>query len=387
MTAPPTIARVTATAVNVPTLRPCAWSGGTCDGTTRTIVEVEASDGLLGLGECPGDDAALRISQRIGARITDVGIFDRNRVRSICLGAHTDFGTMHDAASVQAFAGLEMAMWDLASKRMGIPLYAALGGEVRERALFGAYSYSVEEMGAASESSIPRTIADFARDSIGRSGSSMFEFKVARHSVDCDIATVHAVRAALGPDVEIGVDANMGYTVEQARRFLGGTRSANLANIEEPVGSLAEMDRLRRDFGVPVSTHCTNYAELALSPNIDSTVGDLHGNGGIAANLTLAEIAAFAGRRYWLRSCSELGIAFAAFCHVGMVSPAMTRPAQCLIDWIEHPLTLGDKWEVKSGGVRPPDRPGLGVELDRAALREYAQRHAVEGPITYYDRP
>jgi len=383
----PTISRVTATAVNMPALWPCAWSGGTYGGTTRSIVEVEASDGTIGLGESPGADAAGRIAHRIGERVRGISVFDRNMVRRVCLGTHADFAGMFDNASSYAFAAIEMALWDITAKRLGVPLFRALGGEVRERAPFCAYAYSIEERGAEAEKSVPGRLAEFACNSISRTGSRLFEFKVGRHSVECDIATVHAVRAALGPDVEIGVDANLAYTVDQARRFLAGTKDANLSNIEEPVASLADMDRLRRDFGVPISTHCTNFEQLAAYPSIDSTVGDLHGDGGISANLVIAEIAGFAGRRYWLRSHSELGIAFAAFCHVGMVSPAMDRPAQCLIDWIEHPLTLGDKWAVTEGGVRPPDKPGLGIDLDRAALREYARRHEVEGALTYYDRP
>lgn len=115
-------------------------------------------------------------------------------------------------------------------------------------------------------------------------GASLFEFKVARlPSVDCDIRTVHEVREAVGPEVEIAVDANMSYDREQARRFIAKTKTANLANIEEPVASLSETARLRDDFGIPVSTHCTMLDALAAYPAIDSVVIDLHAIGGIEA--------------------------------------------------------------------------------------------------------
>jgi glucarate dehydratase len=380
------IAKIETHVVNVPHTREVAWSGGSTSGTTKTIVEVETRDGLAGLGEAPGSDAADRIRARIGGRLIGTNSWEHNIIREKCLGKFTDFAGMSDPGSVYAFAAIEMALWDIAGKRAGLPVYKLLGGAVRERAPFSAYAYSTEERSAASETDTPGIIADIARQLVGATGSAIFEFKIGRHSVDCDIATVHAVREALGQRTRIGVDANLAYTVDEARRFIEGTRSANLANLEEPVASLAGMNRLRQDFGIPISTHCSNFDQLANYPLIDSVVGDLHGDGGLAGNMVTAEVAARQGRRYWLRSHSELGIAFAAFAHVGIACQTMDHPAQCLINWVEHPLTT-ERWEVRDGGVCPPDKPGLGVELDRDALKHYAENHLREGSYSYYDRP
>lgn len=380
------IARITATAVNVPALRTCAWSGGATDGCTRTIVEVETRDGLIGLGEAPGDAAAQLIARRIGERILGASALNRAFVKRAATGDHRDFGSLYDPVGAFAFAGVEMALWDIAAKRLGVPLYEALGGAVRPAAQFTAYAYAVDCTAGYTEAEAPVLMAEIARTSIRTSGSSMFEFKVGRNSLACDIATVYAVREAVGPDIGLGVDANMAFTPAAARRFLEATRDARLANVEEPVSTLAEMQRLRRDFGVPISTHCTDFDALAGYPDIEGVVGDLHGDGGISANLSMANLAARFGRQYWLRSCQELGIAFAAFCHVGMAAKEMTRPGQTLIDWIEHPLTQSAPWKVRDGGVAPPDRPGLGVELDRDALDHYHGRYLREGALTYYDR-
>jgi len=48
-------------------------------------------------------------------------------------------------------------------------------------------------------------------------------------------------------------------------------------------------------------------------------------------------------------------------------------------------LIAGDPWLVRNGGVRPPDTPGLGVELDQAAFRHYAERYRTHGAFTRYD--
>ena len=58
-------------------------------------------------------------------------------------------------------------------------------------------------------------------------------------------------------------------------------------------------------------------------------------------------------------------------CHIGINRVEIDRPSQALINWVEDDLILGDTWLVRKGGVRPPDKPGLGVELDRKALEKY----------------
>ena len=68
-----------------------------------------------------------------------------------------------------------------------------------------------------------------------------------------------------------------------------------------------------------------------------------------------------------------------------MACRELDRPAQALINFIENDLVQGDPWLVKDGGVRPPDKPGLGVELDLDAFERYAAMHRQLGEINYYD--
>jgi L-alanine-DL-glutamate epimerase-like enolase superfamily enzyme len=59
-------------------------------------------------------------------------------------------------------------------------------------------------------------------------------------------------------------------------------------------------------------------------------------------------------------------------CHVALAYDMIEQPSQCLIDWIADDLTEGEPWLLKQGCVRPPDLPGLGVTLDRAAVARFA---------------
>ena len=245
---------------------------------------------------------------------------------------------------------------------------------MRERSFFCGYAYSDDPNAGHSDAELAARMAEIAAQQVRDTGAGLFEYKIGLHSIDCEIGIFHAVRAAIGDRIEIGVDANMGLSMDEACAFLGGVKSAGLANIEEPVARLVEMEVLRARFDIPVSTHCRDADTLARYPKIDALVVDPQLVGGISGFLEKVALAECLGKRIWLRARWELGIAWAVFCHLGLACPQLDRPSQALIDWIEDDLLLGKRWQVRDGGVRLPDVPGLGVEIDKEALERYADR-------------
>ena len=229
------IEEIRATAVSVPATRTCAWAKGLSFGHTRTIVEVRTRDGLVGLGEAPTDKAAPLITHRFADRLKDRSAIAATEARLACLGSHRDFGYLADPLGEMAFAAVDIALWDLKAKLAGVPLYTFLGGAVRSRAPFVAYAYTVNLAEGFTERDVPGVMASIARESIQATHASMFEFKVGRHSVNCDIDTVLAIREAVGPDIGLAVDSNLAMTTDQARRFLQGVAPARLSGCEKKV--------------------------------------------------------------------------------------------------------------------------------------------------------
>jgi len=347
-------------------------SQGTRTHIASTIIEVETDAGGVGLGETRGDWASAIINKQLAPKLIGLPVAERQTAKRACLPRHLDFGFVDQMLLVSAFSGIEMALWDLLGKALGLPLYRLLGGPVRPRSTFAAYAYNVDLAEGYTEAQVPSIMARLAEQMIKETASTLFEFKIGRHSVACDIATVNAVRQAIGPDVQLAVDVNMVFTLEEARRFFDGVAAAGLANVEEPMPALADVERLRKEFGVPVSTHCPNLDALRPYPMIDSVVSDLNYHGGIEGTIEMIQAVSLAHKRFWLRAMWELGIAWAAMCHLGMVRLELDRPAQALIHLAQDDLILGDPWLLRDGGVLPPDRPGLGVELDREALQRFA---------------
>ena len=365
------IADVRAVPVRVPITRAGTMSGAKRTHAARTIVEVVADDGTVGLGETRTEEAAAIVNGRFAPSLVGADAFDRRGARARCLRAHPDYGFPEQRLDAIAFSAVEIAQWDLLGKRARLPLYSLLGGAVRDAAPFVAYAYAVDPDEVPEPANVPGAMAAVATDAVARTGATLFEFKVGVHPLDVEIAVVHAVREALGSGVALAVDANMGFTPVEAARFLAAVAPCRLANVEEPVAGLAALAALRRADPTPVSTHCVDLDALAAYPEIDAVVPEAHGMGGIGPTLELIAALAASGRQVWLRSMWELGVSWAVMCHLGVALPALARPAQCLIDLVCDDLVLGETWLVRDGGVRPPDRPGLGVELDREALDRY----------------
>ncbi|MCC7049941.1 MAG: mandelate racemase/muconate lactonizing enzyme family protein [Alphaproteobacteria bacterium] len=366
------ITGIRATAVAVPVRHPRVRLWYQRTHVPRTIVEVETDAGIAGIGETRGRWSAATINDRLRPRLIGLDPLDRAAAWTRCVSEPEDFGFPEDAADRLAYAGIELALWDIAGKAAGKPVYDLLGGKLRDAADFAAYGYPIDPEGGIAEAAIPDTLAALAAESVARSGARLYEFKIGRHPVDIDIATVKAVRAALGPGVAIHVDANMNYTMDEARRFLAGVADANLGNFEEPVESLSDIETLRTEFGVPVSTHCTRMDVVRRFPRIDSVVSDPPYHGGIHGIRGLMRDVAAAGRGFWLRSTWELGISWAAVCHLGVACREITRGAQGLLDLVGDDLVLGEPWSVRNGAVVPLPRPGLGIDLDRPALARFA---------------
>lgn len=359
------IESIKAMPVRVPYRKAAPMSCGTADTSTRTIIEVVTDQGIVGLGEASYAFPAEIIEREFAPRIVGLDPRERRNVQLHCLPRYLDHGTPMLKARQAAWGGLEIALWDILAKSLQLPLYRVLGGAARAGAPFVSYSYSDGDSDTA-----PAAMARIAREQIAASGANIFEYKLGHHSVEVDIETVLAVRAALDPLVALAVDVNQAYSIDEARRLLRAVGPL-ISNIEEPTAQLADMQSLYDEFHVPISTHLCDLTLLRHYPGIQGIVPTLDVIGGIGALMELLTAARQFGKQVWLRSHAEVGVGWAAMVHVGMALDDLRRPAQCLIDLMENDLVEGPVWYVRDGSVRPPERPGLGVTLDRESVARY----------------
>jgi len=337
----------------------------------RTVVEVRCDNGVVGVGETRGTAAAEIIRDRFADVLQGRSITDPAALRSMCLPHRADYGYPDQLVEQSAYAALDMAILDCIGKAAELPVYALLGGKVRNAAKFVAYEYTVDPSEEVAATDVPDRMADKLAAAALATGSDFIEFKVGVYPVTTDIDTIAAVRDRLGPDVSIGVDANMAWDFDTADRFMAATRDYGLANVEEPVADLVGMNRLAERHGMNVSSHATSPETLRQFPAIDGGVGEPHAEGSLMLCRDLSERLAAIGKRYWFRSVWEAGVSWAAMCHMAVAYPSLTRPMQSLFNHLDDDLIEETDFEMTGGAVQVPDRPGLGVTLDRAAIEKF----------------
>ena len=106
-------------------------------------------------------------------------------------------------------------------------------------------------------------------------------------------------------------------------------------------------------------------------PAINGAVGEPHAEGSLIGCRDLSERLAAIGKRYWFRSVWEAGISWAAMCHMSVAFPSLNRPMQSLFNHLGDDLIEETDFDLRGGAVEVPDRPGLGVSLDMAAVEKY----------------
>src|SRR6476469_7240386 len=125
------IAAVRATPVNIPFHAPYRYALGSTASVTKTIVEVETDEGIVGIGEAADGDRSVTIA-RLRDRLIGLDPYDLNECERRCVpDLHYNLWERL-TADRRGFGAIEMALWDLRGRAEGRPLHALLGGAVRD---------------------------------------------------------------------------------------------------------------------------------------------------------------------------------------------------------------------------------------------------------------
>lgn len=372
------IARVEAWPANAPLEAPYLMAPGDVAGISRTVVRVTTEDGIVGLGESASPSDAAVVSGELGQGLvghdTVTVLAELGRAEFVPPKHRTDGKVLIRNAS----AGIEIALWDVEAREAGVPLYELLGGACRTKIPFTEY-FAYRE--GREES--PVAVAAYCARMVEEHDSPAFEGKVAVRGVDEDARLVREVRAAIGPDRTLRLDANMGWRLETARRALSLFEPFDIANVEEPVGSFAEMAELRRSTAIPFSAHTPDFALAAKLGEPNTLVLGLGYCGGIAGTRRFIASCEENDVGFWFYS-GDLGIATAVYLHIAAATPYLDQPSQSLLRWTAADVIVGGPFSPEGGVLDVPTGPGLGIELDEEALRRCVERYAREGEYDFY---
>lgn len=342
------------------------------------FVEVVTDGGLVGLGEATTEGRELAVLGQIddAARyLVGKDPFDINEhVRYFT----RDVFWVGGYAATTALAAIEIAMWDVIGKALGVPVWQLFGGRLRKRVrvyangwYFGAGTEA--EWAERAAAVVERGYLALKFDPFGQAGPVM-----ERDALDESVGVISAVRAAVGPKVDIMIEGHGRFDVASAIRIGRALEHFSCAWFEEPIipGNAASLARVAQAVPIPIATGERSYsaqefADLLMAQSAAIIQPDVIHCGGLNA---LRRIGALA--ELWNVAIAPHNpngpVATAATLAIGAIAPNL------MVQEVLEPFDVPWRHEVVVGCPAPvdgfldiPDRPGLGVELDVQACASH----------------
>jgi D-galactarolactone cycloisomerase len=260
-----------------------------------------------------------------------------------------------------ALSALDIALWDIAGKRAGLPLYRLLGG-----------AETVERMPAYA-SLLRYGNADIVRRNSAKAVAQGYK-SVKLHEIG--VAEIGAAREAIGADIALTVDASCAWTVPQAIETAKKLRVHNLQWLEEalwPPEDYAGMACLKVDGGIPIAAGenagtLGDIAQLLDIAGVDYVQPSITKIGGVSAMRMIAGMAHRCGAKIAPHS-PYFGPGLIATIHFAASLRDKPMIERFYLDLEASPL--GNFVDAPGGFMRVPNGPGLGIDVDEAVLKQY----------------
>ncbi len=341
---------------------------------TFLFIVVETDEGITGLGEAglTGQERAM-MGALDSLREMIVG---EDPFRIEHLWQLMFRGAFFPAQRVMssAIAGIDMALWDIKGKALGVPVYELLGGRVRDTVV--CYPHCSGETTAALVEDAQARVAEgwrFVRWGVSSEGDVIEPRRAARRAIE----QFDALRSALGDEVELCIDVHTRLDPSDAVTLCREAEPYRPYFVEDPLrAENYELYRmLRSRTGVPIAAgeHYSSkweFRQVIEEDLIDYARIDL----AICAGLTEARKIAGWCETHSIRLAvhNPIGpVSTSACLHLNLATPNFgvqelpRRPNESLADLVLH------QPEWKEGSLLPPERPGLGIELDATVLEKY----------------
>lgn len=351
----------------IPYSHPLKFASGEVSTADHILVRVHTDEGITGTADAPPrpytygetQTSIKNIIEEIFApQIIGMDVFDREKVHAV----------MHRTIHNQVAKGaLDIALWDAAGKALDTPVHKLLGGWTGSMRVSHMLGFKpADELLAEAQ----RFGEDF--------GITTFKLKVGRRPLSLDIEAIHVLREGLGDDVEIYLDANRGWTANEAMDVVRRTDGLGLSLLEEPCDAKEVMSRRRLVDHSPIPV---------VGDESVPTAGDVSRellSGGANAICIKTARSGFTEATEILGLCTGLGVDVTmgnqidtqlgslATVTFGAAHEATSRRAGELSNFLDmSDDLLADPIEIVDGRIPVRDTPGVGAEIDGEKLAHY----------------
>jgi muconate cycloisomerase len=324
------------------------------DELPKCILEMHLDDGTVGLGELYRDHD-WRVVENISKRLLGLALNELPRQKL-------------PIALCREYDGFECAIWDAFAKLHGLPLVELLGGQIQPEVRVGAWS------GHRKLEEIKPLAAHFAD-----AGYDCIKFKC---DLEDDVVGWCQSIAEQAPQMQVILDPNERWnTPALARHRIDGlSETGNVLCLEDPIPRwmLDDYAKLRQFSAIPIVLHVSlpyiyhgQRVHDAIRALQLGAVDGFNFNGGLVGFQQLDRIAWAAGLPCWHGSEIDLGVLEAMYLHQCAAAPSCTWPSDIFGRLIREHDLLTAPLDLRPPVARIPSGPGLGVDIDREAMRHY----------------
>lgn len=334
------------------------------------VFRLETDEGQWGIGEAAPFQGESEETQ------ADIVATARHHLTPAVLGMDVfDLEAIHDRMDqvlpghLFAKAGIDLALHDLMGKLLGVPVYRLLGGRFRDRIQLSGGPIGLLGSPQAAAERAARLVAE---------GFRTVKLKIGAPD-GRDEETVRAVREAVGPAVELRLDANQAYTADRAIPLLRRLERYEPALIEQPVASwdLDGLAKVAAALDVPVMADEAVSTPADVLRILERRAADLvkikvMRSGGLHRARKVCAVAEAAGLPVIVGSGHESGIGVAAELHLAVALRAIPYAGEMVghLRLVED-LVAGSI-PVHDGAAAVPDGPGLGITVRRERIDQVA---------------
>ena len=347
---------------------------------SHPFVFIHTDEGVTGIGECFRRQPS--ITKSVIENVLAPSIIGKDPVQT-----ESRFRDMAQAGNALeiggaiwiGIAGLDIAMWDLRGKALGLPIYELLGGKVREQ--MPVYASSMKrDMTPLEEAK--RAVSFVEKGYSAYKLHSAVPGKI-DDPADQTIKTVSEVRKAVGDNIDILVDVNGAYSVHNSIEIGKQLEELGVFHFEEPRPhyDLDGLAQVSDALTIPIASgemiySFYEYRDLMLRGRIDIVQPDIVKTPGFTTLIKIAHMAEAIGVPITCHN-TQPTISTVAHAHFVVATQGVPYKQEYNIEHIsirdENPI-LAEPLNIKDGLMDVPDGPGLGVELDMNMVRELANR-------------
>jgi mandelate racemase len=322
------------------------------------VIDLTTKEGIVGRSYL--EPYVAKAMNYLVPALNDLGeLFKGRRISPVelyTLGRRSLHFVGYEGLSMIAVSGLDMAAWDALAKAAGLPLCVLLGGSVGPVRAYNSNGLWLRE---------PKAVAAEAVELRDEGAFAGLKLRLGREDPREDVATVAAVREAVGEDIQLMVDFNQGLQLAEALHRCHMIDDLGLAWIEEPIAydDLDGYAQLAAELKTPLQIGENFYGPRELMKALQRK----------ACDLVMPDFMRIGGVTGWLRAAGIAGAAGVPIStHLYPEVAAHVMRVSESAHWLEwqdwaNPV-LRRPYEVKNSMLHVPDLPGLGLEWDEDAI-------------------